>query len=266
MRHLIEHLDDIEKKVKASELVLFLDYDGTLTPIVDKPEKAVIPAHTRKILKELVACGAGTVAVVSGRALADVKRAVGVNGIIYAGAHGMELSGPKLKFQKQVPPAYKKVYAALKSRLHEGLKKFKGAFVEDKGTVLTVHYRLLNRRRETKLKTFFRETVLPHVAAGQVCVKTGKKVLEVKPAMEWDKGKVVLWLLARKRFSSRHALLPVYIGDDVTDEDAFKALGSKGLTIFVGTRRKSHAAYYLKSYAEVQVFLEWLLQLKCDVI
>jgi trehalose 6-phosphate phosphatase len=86
----------------------------------------------------------------------------------------------------------------------------------------------------------------------------GKKVLEVCPPVNWDKGKAVLWLLHNMSFSENTPVLPIYIGDDITDEDAFKLLKGSGLTVFVGKPKKSNAEYYIKDTNEVLSFLSWL--------
>lgn len=264
MKHLAIHLEHIEKQVLRSDILLFLDYDGTLTPIVDRPEKALIPPESRSILEQLARCPQCTVAVVSGRALKDVRRLVGVKGIVYAGNHGLELSGPRITFNKVTSTSYMKILGQIRKVLEKELERFPGAFLEDKGVVLTLHYRLLKPGALSALKTAFHEAAAPHIAKGQISIKRGKKVLEIKPDVSWDKGKVVLWLLARRKFVQEKNLLPIYLGDDITDEDAFQALKDRGLTVFVGTPRKSKAEYFLKSYAEVRAFLEWLHSIKCQ--
>ena len=109
----------------------------------------------------------------------------------------------------------------------------------------------------------FNEITDPYIVRSKIKINSGKKVYEIRPPIMWDKGKVALWLLARQQFLlERNKILPVYIGDDVTDEDAFKALKKKGLTIFVGERASSEAEYYLKTTEEVAEFLRLIFDLK----
>ncbi|MGE5197395.1 MAG: trehalose-phosphatase, partial [Deltaproteobacteria bacterium] len=137
-----------------------------------------------------------------------------------------------------------------------------GAFMEDKGLSLSLHYRLADKKQIPLVKTIFHETVIVPLVRDKIAIRSGKMVLEVRPPVAWDKGRVVLWLLARQRFAVKDSeVLPVYIGDDVSDEDAFKALENKGLTVFVGAPKASSARYYLKDSGEVVEFLRRLSEI-----
>lgn len=259
MKHLSAHRDNLKKHIADKYLMLFLDYDGTLTAIVESPDKALLPQQTIDLLKELSANRRCTIAVVTGRAAKDIKDKIGISNIIYAGNHGLEIQGPNIKFKAPLPAGYKTSLKKIKSQLHKKLSSIKGVLLEDKGLSLSFHYRLVGRKQIPLVKNIFWRVVKPFIACNKVKIKTGKKVFEIRPPIEWDKGKAVLWVLSRQKSCSRaKPVLPVYIGDDVTDENAFRALKNKGLTIFVGRPKKSYAEYYLKNTKEVSKFLKWL--------
>lgn len=257
--YLFEKWGELRGKLKNRPLFIFLDFDGTLSPIKDTPDKAVLPEETRRILKRLSRKSSCKIAVISGRALEDVKAKFGgLSNIIYSGNHGLEIEGPNIKFSPLVSAGYLKAINRIKVIFRRKLRSVKGAMVEDKGFSLSLHYRLVDDKQVPLARKIFRETVTRYVASARIKVGRGKKVLEVRPPLEWDKGKVVLWLLAKQRFAKYGSgVLPVYIGDDLTDEDAFKALKRRGITIFVGSPDKSsRARYYLEDTAGVARLLK----------
>lgn len=261
MEYLLNVWDSIEKKIDRNNLFIFLDFDGTLTPVVSTPEKAILPKAAKKLLKRISENPKIRLAFISGRSLEDIKSKIGIKNAIYSGNHGLQLGGPKIKFEPLVPPRYQMIVERIKNELGQKISRVKGAFVEDKGLTLSLHYRLAKKKDISVLKKIFQETVILYLARNKIKVKSGKMVLEVRPPVEWDKGKVVLWLLARNLFASKDkGILPIYMGDDVTDEDAFRAMKNRGLTVFVGKPKKSHAQYYLKDHNEVQDFLERILE------
>jgi len=262
MEYLFSQWDKVKTKLFNRRIALFLDYDGTLTPIVKTPEKAVISRENRRILEKVAGCPGFSVAVISGRALDDIKKLVGIKGIVYCGNHGFEIEGPGIKFSKAVG---RKCKASL-GRIRDGLKKrlsgIRGVYVEDKGPTLSIHYRLVSKKSQPLVAMLFKSAVKLYAAGRKIRITAGKKVFEVRPYSEWNKGKIMLRLLARQRFISKKSRpFAVYIGDDATDEDAFKALEARGLTVFVGRPRPSYADYYLKDTKEVYKFLKMLLQL-----
>ncbi len=263
MVYLFSREEEIRKRIAKNFVYLFLDYDGTLTPIADTPDKALLPDGTRSLLRELSKVRGCRLAVISGRSLKDIKRMIGLEGIVYSGNHGLEIDGPKLKFESVVPPGFKKLIKDIKSALRIRLAGVDGLIFEDKGHTLSVHYRMADSRQMPLVKSVFREITACHLAGGKIKIKTGKMMLEVRPPIEWDKGRSVMWLLARQKFiSPEEPVMPVYIGDDVTDEDAFSALGNRGLTVFVGKPGKSGAKYYLKDHNDVTKFLGLVRDIK----
>lgn len=262
MRHLFYNWKDVQKKLIDKYIFLFLDYDGTLTPIVDAPKLANISTKRKVLLKELAKSRRVKIAIISGRALKDIKNKVGLKNIIYVGNHGLEIKGPKLKFESPISLRYKTILKIIKSDLTKKLSPIKGAILEDKGLSLGIHYRLVNKKCISKLKTILHEATILYTVRNKIKIKSGKKVLEIRPPLEWDKGKTVLWLLSRQPFPfGNKSIIPVYIGDDATDEDAFEVLKNKGLTIFVGKPKDSFADYYLKNTNEVLQFLSKIQEL-----
>jgi len=263
MEHLFFQLNKLKDFLKDKFIFLFLDYDGTLTPIAQSPDKAVISKKTMEILRRLLKNPHCRIAIISGRALKDIKNKIGLEGMIYAGNHGLEIDGPKIKFKTPISPGYMAILKKIKAVLRKKLSKIKGIIIEDKGLTLSLHYRLVDAKNVGLVKTIFHETLAYYIVSNKIKIRHGKKVLEIRPSLEWDKGKIVLWLLARLKFVlGKEPCIPIYIGDDITDEDAFKALKNTGLTVFVGNPGSSHAKYYLKNTQEVTEFLEQILKIK----
>ena len=149
MQHLFDAWDKVAHRLKSAEHVLLLvDFDGTLTPIVDRPELTVLPAETRGLLRALVRNPRYTVGIVSGRAMADLKDKVNVEGIIYAGNHGLEIEGFGSSFLEPVAEEMRPFLQMLYRALSATLRGIKGAFVEDKGLTLSVHYRSVDHAGE----------------------------------------------------------------------------------------------------------------------
>ncbi|MFH1457561.1 MAG: trehalose-phosphatase [Candidatus Omnitrophota bacterium] len=255
MKYLFKHWDEVRDKIRDRHLFIFLDYDGTLTPIVETPEKAVLSKATKGLLEKISESPRFRLAFISGRTLKDIKGKIGLKNAIYSGNHGLEIEGPKIRFEAPVSEAHKRILEKIKSDLKRKVAGVKGVFLEDKGLTLTLHFRLVDKKKVPFVKTAFHEAVILRLTKDEIRIKTGKKVLEVRPVSGWDKGKVVLWLLSRQTFITSHTL-PVYIGDDVTDEDAFKVLKNRGITLFVGRPKHSAAQYYLKNTQDVSDFLK----------
>jgi trehalose-phosphatase len=263
MKYLFDHWETIKNEFAKKIVFLFLDYDGTLAPIAETPDKAAIPKETRELLKELSEDSRCRLAIISGRSLSDIKRAIGLKNVFYAGNHGLEIESPKLKFESQVSPRLKSAIRNIAEELARRLSSIKGVLIEDKGLTLSIHYRLVDKKDIPAFEKIFSEVTSPYTVRDKIKINSGKKVYEIKPPVQWDKGKVVLWLMARQQFvSGKNKVLPVYIGDDVTDEDGFRALKNKGLTIFVGKPKSSEAGYYVKNTEEVVQLIKQILENK----
>lgn len=259
MQYVFNVWSEIHNSVRQSkERLLLCDYDGTLTEIVDSPEMAGLADETRRTLAELVRKPGLTVGIISGRALVDIKEMVGINGMIYAGNHGFEIEGPGIQFIHPLSDEFRSIIRVIGAVLNRTLGKIKGVKVEDKGVTLSVHYRLVDEDKLPQLKSMFENTVQTAQQLGKIRTTSGKKVHEVRPAVEWHKGKAVQ--LIYKKFSASHKkgqMLPIYIGDDLTDEDAFKAVNDLGgISILVDAASgPTSAGYYLNSISEVNSFL-----------
>lgn len=236
---------------------LFLDYDGTLTPIVARPEMAVLSESMRRTVAALSAIL--PVAIISGRDLENVKALVNLDGLTYAGSHGFDVDIPgKGRSQPHAAEEYLPLLDRAESGLAAELAGIAGARIERKAFTIAVHYRQVADVRAADVEKAV-DTVI--ATAEGLRKKGGKKVFEVQPDADWDKGKAVLWLLDKMGWG-RDGSYPIYIGDDLTDEDAFRALTGRGAAIIVrDDDRPTAAAYALESTAETELFLARLLAL-----
>jgi alpha,alpha-trehalase len=253
----LQGLAEIAAALEGRTPAVFLDYDGTLTPIVDRPQDALLPAEARRAVEHLAArC---PVAVVSGRDLDDVRTLVGVDGIYYAGSHGFDILAPDGS-RHQKAREYLPALEAAEAELRPALEAIPGARLERKRFAIALHYREVSGDRTAQV-----EAAVDRAAAGHPELRKtgGKKVFELRPAVDWDKGKAVRWLLEVLGLD-RVDVLPLYIGDDETDEDAFRAIRDRGLGIVVrgeGDERPTAARYQLGHPAEVARFLDELASL-----
>ena len=263
MKHFLTAWNSLKKALNNKNVLLFLDYDGTLVPIVETPDQAIITCRTKKLLNKLSRLSRCRLAIISGRSLTDIKKMVGIDGITYAGNYGLEIEGQKIKFETPVSLSYRVILEHIKNELSRNLSSFDGVFVEDKGLTLSIHYRLADRKQIPKVKTLFHEATYPYAIMNKIRTSSGKKVFEIRPPVECDKGGVTLRLLEKWKFSLKDKnIVPFYIGDDETDEDAFKVLKNIGITIFVGKPKRSYAQYYLKDTEEVKKFLSHVADLQ----
>ncbi len=249
---------DIKRQLRTATPALFLDYDGTLTPIVAHPDLAVLSDDMRATLECLAR--RVPVTILSGRDLADVRRMVGIDGIVYAGSHGFDVDAPEALggcVQRGLDAADD--LAAARAALAEKVKAIPGAWVEHKTCAVTVHYRQTPPDKVPRVTAAFDEVASAFPA---LRTTTGKMVLELRPAVDWDKGTTLLSLL--ERLETTHATyMPVYIGDDVTDEDAFQAIAGRGIGVRVGNARDvTAAAYSLADVDEVLTLLHALRDLE----
>ncbi len=262
MKHLFDVWGKVVHSLKSADHVLLLsDYDGTLTPIVDEPESANLFRETRRLLRKLAKNRRYTVGIISGRALPDLKSKVGLEGIIYAGNHGLEIEGFGSSFLEPIAEEMRPSFQILNRVLLATLRGIKGVFVEDKGLTLSVHYRKVDGTEEMRVGDAFKRIADPLSVTGRIRVTQGKKVYEIRPPVAWDKGNAIAWLIAKFRESSGKAeILPIYLGDDLTDEDGFAVIeNNNGISIFVGEEdSRSIARYFLRSPDEVTEFLKML--------
>ena len=259
--HALERLDDILQSLEGRTLALFLDYDGTLAPIARTPDAAVMPARTGDILRQLATLG--TVAIISGRDRIDVERMVGIPGLVYAGAHGFDIGGGALgERTHSIGSDFAAALAAVRRHLETSLADIDGALIEVKSKSIVVHYRLAAEPDVPVIKAAVRGAM---GGATGLRLMSGKKVLEILPAIDWNKGRAVLWLIEALKLTAENTAV-IYIGDDVTDEDAFKAVATCGIGIRVvdadGYDNDTAATYRLGDTGEVAHFLAVLAGMK----
>lgn len=260
MKHLIKNWSLYKKIIAGKHLAFFLDYDGTLAPLASTPAKAVFPTENKTLLEILSRNKKYKVTIVSGRAIEDVRRKVGIKKLTYVGNHGLEIEGPQIRFESLLPPHVKQSVEQIKNELIRNLAKVPGVLLEDKGLTLSLHYRLVDRKNVPEVKKVFLRICKPYRQQQKIKIGLGKEVLEIRPPIEWNKGHAVSWLLKEYRLTEDKDMMPIYIGDDLTDEDAFRILRGAGLTIVVG-QRPSRAQYYVQDTKEVTWVLEQILQL-----
>ena len=249
----------------ASHLLLLSDYDGTLTPIVSRPVEAVLSPQVRDKLTTLANLPTCSVGIISGRQLAELRSMVAIDGIYYAGNHGLEIEGPGLSYVNPQAESARTLMKDLAGRLAAALDSVDGIIIEDKGLSLSLHYRLVKEGEVNMVVETFKRIISPLADEAKIRITSGKKVMEVRPPIDWDKGKAVETVSREiKALLKLERVMTVYLGDDTTDEDAFKVLHRPdGWSIFVGREDSaSDADYYLASTSEVEDFLTRLIALK----
>jgi len=257
-------LDDatgVRERIADKRVAVFLDYDGTLTPIVDRPEDAVISVGMRAVVRALARrC---TVCVVSGRDHAVVQQLMGVDDLVVAGSHGFDIWSPEGgAIEREEGTGFADLLQRVTRTVRDEVVTVNGALVEPKKSSVAVHYRLVDERDRPRIKDLVERVLAAHPDA--LKVTPGKMVYEIQPKLEWDKGKAVLYLLEALELD-RDDVLPLYIGDDITDEDAFRALVGRGIGILVAdpadpevAGRRTAAEFILRDTEEVKNLLDVL--------
>ncbi|XP_075521177.1 putative trehalose-phosphate phosphatase H [Primulina tabacum] len=259
---------------KGKQIVVFLDYDGTLSPIVEDPDRAFMTNEMRDAVK----CVAKffPTAIVSGRSRAKVHSFVRLSELYYAGSHGMDIKGPTKGHKqgredqtvicqpaREFLPIINEVYKTL----IEKIKHIPGAKVENNKFCLSVHYRRVEEKNWGELGDQVKSIMKGYQ---QLRLTQGRKVIEIRPTIKWDKGNALEFLLESLGYAeSNDDIFPIYIGDDRTDEDAFKVLRRKGqgLGILVSkTPKETYASYSLKEPSEVMNFLTRLVGWKQSLL
>jgi trehalose-phosphatase len=254
----LDRWDEVAARLDGRRLALFLDYDGTLSPIAPRPELATLPEETRGALRGLAEMT--PVVILSGRRREDVASLVGLPDLVYAGSHGFDIAGPPPT--PDAPPLRLEVGEGVPERidhaaglLQRDLGGIAGVLVEPKRFAISVHFRLADEGELARIEKAVDETI---AAVPGLRKAHGKKLFELRPDLDWDKGQALLWLLDALGLG-RPEVLPVYIGDDLTDEDAFRAVAGRGIGILVGEEpRETAAEYRLRDTNEVRELLQRL--------
>ena len=259
MAHLLNIWPLVKTRLrKAGRVLLLFDYDGTLTPIVARPEDALLPSDVCRYLEALAAHPRYIAGIVSGRSLDDLAVQAGIPGLIHAGNHGMEIRGPRLEFTHPGAVSARGILDQARASLADALAEIPGVIVEHKGLTLTVHFRATPESLAGEVDKKVAETTTSFVESGGLRLTRGKKVVEVRPAIPWDKGKAI----EKIREECGDLPFPVYFGDDRTDEDGFRVVQDMGgLAVFVGEPRNGTVALHqLDSPREVAETLRLLLE------
>jgi trehalose 6-phosphate phosphatase len=239
---------------RSRRIILFLDFDGTLVPIQKTPLLATLPTGTRALLRKLSNHPNIVVALVTGRSQADIQAKVRLRNVFWIANHGFEISMRRSHWVHPTAKEARLVLGQIARKLKRALARVQGLLIENKRYSLTVHYRNVLGPSVGFVKGTTRRLLRPY--QGNLRITTGKKVLEVRPDAPWNKGHAVEHVLRRLRPDK--TTLVVYAGDDSTDEDAFKHLRGRALTILVGRRTVSHASYRVPSPKAVALVLEMI--------
>jgi trehalose 6-phosphate phosphatase len=247
----LDHWDEIAARLNGRRPALFLDYDGTLSPIAPRPEMATLPAETREVLRKLAE--RYPVVIVSGRDREDVAALVGLPGLAYAGSHGFDIAGPSLRLE--VGDGVPERIDRASELVRRDLADLPGVLVEPKRFATSVHFRLADEGDVPRIERAVDEAV---AAVPGLRKAHGKKLFEIRPDLDWHKGRALLWLLENLDLD-RPDVLPFYIGDDLTDEDAFQAVKGLGIGVLVADEpRETAADYQLRDTQEVRELLDRL--------
>lgn len=258
--HALQSSDELASRLGGASPAVFLDYDGTLTPIVDRPQDAVISDRMRETVRALAErC---TVCVVSGRDRAVVQELMGVYDLVVAGSHGFDIWSPEVgTIEHSAASGFEELLARVTTELDEELGSIDGAAVEPKHASVAAHYRLASESGRRQIKEVVERLLAEH--PDELKVTPGKMVYEIQPKLDWDKGKAVLHLLGVLGLDNNQ--VPIYVGDDITDEHAFEALAGRGIGVIVASPndpeargRTTAADFVLDSVEEVERFLDSL--------
>ncbi|HHT9116370.1 MAG: trehalose-phosphatase [Planctomycetes bacterium] len=269
MKYLFDNFQTINELLQAhKKIILLTDYDGTLTPIRESPDLAILSEETRQILAKFSHNRAFFLGIITGRSLRQIKRLVNIPEILYVANYGIELEGPGIHYVSNEARKARYILWHVYMRLFKSLKHIEGMHIEDKGLSVSLHYRLVKKAKDVEfiMKTLTNITK-PYLERKALSLSTGKMVYEIRPPVRWNKATTIQWLLTNYfPLNFGEDTLLIYLGDDKADIEVFNALKGKELTIFVGNPSDTAAAnYYVNSPEEVKAFLEHLCEQKHEV-
>jgi alpha,alpha-trehalase len=251
-----DNFNRIKKNLQDKRVIICSDFDGTLTPIVRRPELATLSNEVKDLLFQLHQHA--SVVIISGRELSDIETKVGINGLYYAGNHGFEIIGPEHFTTKFVMGSeYTDEIEQVYNELSNSLTSVENCIIENKKYSLSVHFRMVRESSIPEIKKNIEKIIVNHP---RLIKYQGKKVFEIRPNINWNKGKALKFILEKLNYNP-HDFTVIYLGDDVTDEDAFKEIKSeKGIGILISdTPRVTNASYRLAAPSDVEKFLKDLL-------
>ncbi len=239
-------------KLRGLKVMVFLDYDGTLTEIMPHPEEARISEEMRQAIHNL--SQVATVCIISGRDKHNIQDLINLPNLFYVGNHGFDIEGPAgSNIHREVGMDTLLIMEKCFRELQTKLIEIPGVQFEPKKLTVTIHYRLVEEKNVGLVFEIMREVVGKYP---QLKISTGKKVIEIRPQIEWDKGRAAQWLTEMLGFDQAGADI-IYIGDDLSDEDAFKILPTQGIGILVGNHSaQTYASYHLADPEQVKIFLK----------
>ncbi|KAK9850962.1 hypothetical protein WJX84_003437 [Apatococcus fuscideae] len=241
----LQKFSKISQGAKGKRLAVFLDYDGTLTPIVKNPDEAFMTEQMRDIVRQLAQLF--PTAIISGRGREKLENFVQLKEMFYAGSHGLDIVGPRdpssphEQFAFQPAARFESTMNTVYDTLSARVRSIPGASVEHNKFCVSAHFRNCNPESWEGVLAAVQTTVAEHP---ELKYSKGRKVLEIKPQVEWDKGKALTHLLDALGLDDSSNVMPIYIGDDNTDEDAFRVLRLRadGMGILVSSKAKPTAA------------------------
>jgi trehalose-phosphatase len=253
IRPLFDAANEVGERIRqAPRRLLCLDFDGTLAEFVGDPAEARLSPQTERALRALAGRDSVALAIISGRERTDLHLRVGIPGLIYAGNHGLDIGGPGYVFVEPTAASRSEELRELADVLTAKLERIEGAFVEYKGLTISVHYRQVAESDCDEVRRVVHATLA--ATSHPFVLGAGDQVYEIRPRVNWNKGSAVTWI--RQQLGKPDAL-PIYVGDDTTDEDAFAVMRDDGIAVKVGTGTETAARYSLEDPAEVRKFLEW---------
>jgi trehalose-phosphatase len=249
-------LSEIKSKIEDfNRAALLLDFDGTLSPIVAKPKDARISEKNRRLLKKIN--GLWPVAIVTGRSLEVIIKKIGVGAFSYAASHGFEWNFDGKFKRRPIPAGILRKLEKFRRIIKKINKDYPPLIIEPKPYAVTFHYHLMTTEQKKRFGDWLNVFLAPIYKETSIRILWDKETVDIVPDLNWNKGEIVKLALAHFRGKNNSSLLPIYIGNGLTDEDAFKALKT-GITIRVGKSKISAAKYYFRNREQVDVFLKWL--------
>jgi trehalose 6-phosphate phosphatase len=244
-------MPEIQRKIAGRALVFFLDLDGSLAPIVARPDLVELPARTREILERLAK--RHLVCFVSGRGLEDLRQKIGLTSAFYAANHGHQIAGPPDSgIALEVGAEHREELQAAAAALESRLLRVEGAVVEAKGLSISIHYRMVAETERSLVDRAVRDVA---ERFSSLRLTEGKMVYELRPPGTWNKGWAAIWLLEQLAWEPGSRCL-ICLGDDLTDEDLFAAADDWGINVVVGLPdRATRAHYWLRDHGEAALFL-----------
>ena len=243
----------------VGQRLLLFDFDGTLREFTGIPTDANLPAHRRQLLVDLEQRPDAVVGIVSGRRIADVRERAGVDGLIYSGLHGLEIETSRLTFQHEGADSAQAMIPDLARRLARAIDGLAGVLIENKRLSLVVHWRMAGPIVREEARRRLAETLEEPLRTGFFKLQPGNDMCELLPNVSWNKGDAVRWICNQVAREHGRDCWPLFVGDDATDEDAFRAIAANGVTVVVG-HRSTAANYRLPDPAAVEKLLQRLVR------